>query len=369
MITNYMKRLMLRSIVLMLAAITYGDNVLSQNVLWRVSLYNIFDNSEFVPSPIRSSRTMTGTRLQPMLGLGLESCHRLFVGTDLMYEWGSYNPINVVQPIAYYQFELPKWGFNIGAFPKRQFLERYPRMMFSDSVMWARPTINGFCVEYKQDKDYANFWLDWTAFDKGINIESFYLGWSGRWQRGVLYGQHFGYMFHTVMYDELPPTSAHTGVSVKENIKTITSLGIDFDKKSPLDRLESNVGLSASLERDRLTGEYYTPIGLLWQTDIEYRGIAARNILYVGDKQQRLYYTFGNYLYWGDLMYKLPVYNRTDLIVHFYKSNILNVNLELSFHFGEDRLYNQQMLRASFCLDNFENQKLDKSYRYIWDRR
>lgn len=363
-----MKRLIFRTILIISCITTYGGNALSQDVLWRVGLYNMFDNSEFAPSPIRTSRTMAGTRLQPMLGFVLESRHQLLVGTDLLHRWGSNRFIDRALPIAYYRFESPKWEFHIGAFPKQQLFERYPRMMFSDSVMWERPAVNGFSIEYKHNKSYANFWLDWTSFDDGVSLESFYLGWSGRWQKGIFYGQHFGYMFHSVIYDYTASSATPSGISVKENIKTISSLGADLTDRTPFDRLESNIGLSASLERNRLTGEYHTPIGLLWQTDMEYRGIAIGNTLYLGSSQQRMYNVFGNYLYWGDLMYKLPFYNRTDLTLHFYKSNILNISLEFSLHFGEGRLYNQQILRSSFNLNNLNGRKLDKSYRYLWDK-
>ena len=99
--------------------------------------------------------------------------------------------------------------------------------------------------------------------------------------------------------------------------------------------------MSVSLERDRHRGEYHIPVGLLWQTAAEYHGLELRNDLYFGSGEQRLYNRFGNYLYWGDLMYKLRVYDRTDLVIHFLKSNILDIDLELSLHFADGSVYNQ----------------------------
>ena len=80
-----------------------------------------------------------------------------------------------------------------------------------------------------------------------------------------------------------------------------------------------------------------------------------------------MYRQYGNLLYWGDLMYKTNLYDRADLMVYFYKSNILNITLNLSLHFAEGQFYNQQIFTATFDLDNFYNKSLDKSYLYIWD--
>ena len=341
--------------------------VSSQEVLWRARLYSRFDNTEFDPLPMRMSRTMAGTRLQPSLGLGIDSINRIFVGTDLCHDWGSHHIVDRIDPIAYYGYSSHGLTFRIGALPKDTFIARYPRLMFADSALWGRPVANGFCLEYTAGKSFANFWLDWTGTARqGTIYESFFVGWSGRLQKGIVYGQHFGYMFHNVAADYAPNATEPYGSSVKENIKTLTALGIDLSGTTPLDCLESNLALSASLERDRGNGEYYTPIGLLWQTVAEYRGLALKNDLYVGSGEQRLYTRFGNDLYWGDLMYKLPLYDRTDLVIHFFKSNIINIDLELSLHFAMRNVYNQQMLNVSVDIDNFYRRRIDRSYRYIW---
>ncbi len=339
----------------------------SQDLLWKVGVYNLFDNSEFDRSDIRASRTMTSTQLQPLIGLGIEEKHRIMAGVDLVKEWGSKRLLDNVVPIAYYQYFTPRLEFLVGAFPKRRLLERYPRNMLSDSVLWQRPAINGFLLEYKAEQSYANLWLDWTGGERNSVVESFFIGWSGRWQRGILYGQHFGYMFHLVKIDSLAHNQNPTSISVKDNIKTVTSLGVDLAKTTIFDKLTTNVGLSASAERDRLTGEYHLPMGLIWETEAEYQGIGLKNTLYYGDSQQRMYRQYGNLLYWGDLMYKTNLYDRADLMVYFYKSNILNITLNLSLHFTDGQFYNQQILTATFDLDNFYNKSLDKSYRYIWD--
>lgn len=353
--------------LLILLLLTLGSICFSQELLWQIGVHNLFDNSEFAPSTTRASRTMSGTQIRSIIGIGIEGKHQILAGANLNHEWGDSQLVSDAKLIAHYKYHIPNFEFNIGAFPKKTLLGRYPRNMFSDSIYWTQPIMNGFFAEYQRDKNHANFWLDWTGAKKAVTYESFYIGWSGQLQKNILYIRHFGYMFHQVMFDNIAIIDNTPSISVKDNVKTITALGIDLDGHTALNRLESNIGVSVSMERDRKTDETHTPIGLIWETDAEFRGIGLKNTLYYGNSQQRFYDRYGNHLYWGDLMYKTQMYDRVDLIVHFYKSNILNIKLELSLHFAERHIYNQQILTASFDLDNFRNKNLDKSYKYIWD--
>lgn len=355
-------RFLLTSLLLIL-----GNICSSQELLWQVGIHNLFDNSEFATSPTRASRTMSGTHIQPIIGIGIDSKHQILAGTDLNHEWGNNQLVSKAKLIAHYRYNIPNFEFNIGAFPKKVLLGRYPRNMFSDSVYWAQPVINGFFIEYRHNKSYANFWLDWAEAEKAITYEAFYIGWSGRLQKNIFHIQHFGYMFHQVMFDNKYSINNTPSISVKDNVKTVTALGIDFDRHTVFNRLESSIGASVSMERDRKTGETHIPVGLIWESDIEFRGLGLKNTFYYGNSQQKFYSRYGNHLYWGDLMYKTQLYDRVDFIVYFYKSNILNIKLELSLHVAERRIYNQQILTASFDIDNFRNKTLDKSYKYIWD--
>ena len=158
----------------------------SQDLLWKVGVYNLFDNSEFDRSDIRASRTMNSTQLQPLIGLGIEEKHRIMAGVDLVKEWGSKRLLDNVVPIAYYQYFTPRLEFLVGAFPKRSLLERYPRNMLSDSVLWQRPAINGFFLGYNAEQSYANLWLDWTGGERNSVVESCLIGRGGRWEPGLL---------------------------------------------------------------------------------------------------------------------------------------------------------------------------------------
>ncbi len=354
------------SIIILLSALGTSE-VSAQKLLWSASMHNIFDNHEFDQFQGRRSLTVAETHLTPMIGLGLDSCrHRIFAGADVAFGWGSKRFLQKVQPIAYYQFSIPHFNFQIGAFPKKELLGNYPLMLLSDSVMWSRPVMNGIFLQYTYNtKNYANLWLDWTGYEEPLVYESFFVGFSGKFQTGIFYLQNFTYLYHMVI-NNLANESRETFNPVKENYKTLLSVGLDFAEKTGLDKLRTDIGLSAAMERNRGVAPNYMPLGLLWQTEVEYRGLEFRNSFYYGDPQQKFYSDYGNHLYWGDLMYRTSLYNRTDLMVHFYKSNIINISLDVSLHLLKGQALSCQSLKATFDIDNLSRRHIDKSYSYIW---
>lgn len=354
------------SIIVLASALCTSD-MSAQKLLWRASMHSIFDNHEFDQFPDRRSLTVAETHLTPMIGLGLDSCrHRIFVGADVAFGWGSKQFLQRAQPIAYYQFSIPRFNFQIGAFPKKELLGSYPLMLLSDSVMWSRPVMNGIFLQYTHTpKNHLNLWLDWTGEEEPLVRESFFVGFSGRLQSGIFYLQNFTYLYHMVI-NNLNPASSEPFNSVKENYKTLLSVGLDFAEMAGLDKLQTEVGLAASMERNRGVAPDYIPRGLLWQTEVEYRGLELRNSLYFGNPQQKFYSEYGNYLYLGDLMYRTTLYNRTDLLVHFYKSNIINISLDVSLHLLKGQALSCQSLKATFDIDNLTRRHIDKSYRYLW---
>ncbi|MDR2497392.1 MAG: hypothetical protein LBD21_09735 [Tannerellaceae bacterium] len=315
----------------------------SQEVVWEVGLRSFFDNLEFAGSQIQLSQTMAGVRLAPATGLELEGKHRIMVGADALHEWGSSKAIDGVEPIAYYEFDARPFRFLAGAFP-RKVLEHYPRMFFADSILNYRPTLNGIFWEYAlPEKGFANVWLDWTSRQSRSSHEAFFMGWSGRYNRGILSLQHFGYMFH------LAPTSdpdAH--VPVHDNGLMLTSVGVDLSGRTGLDRLETDLGWTLSLERNRGADSWYAPQGLLWETRIAYRRFELFNSFYKGGRMQKYYPERGNMLYHGDRLYSAGLYNRLDLGIHFIRSKAADVRLTYALHFAEGKVFHRQMLHATF---------------------
>ena len=335
--------------------------VSSQKLVWKAGVHSFFSNNEFIGSDVQTSQTMAGVHFAPEIGLSFDEKHRIFVGADVMHEFGSNKTLDYYDPIIYYEFDGKPFRFYMGAFPRKNVLDKYPRMFFQDSIANYRPTITGLFWEYYSDNNYFNVWLDWTSRQTFERHEAFFMGWSGRYNYGALYGQLFGYMFHFAgIMEPAVPEGLH------DNGLILTSLGVDFASKTGFEKLEANIGWSVGLERDRSLEDWHNPSGVLSEIKIEYRGLGLFNTYYNGGSQQVFYNDYGGELYWGDPIFRSKEYNRTDLYVNFIKTNVVNVRFAYSFHFTEGNMYEEQSLYATFDLDNLAK-KTQKTYRFLWD--
>jgi len=335
----------------------------AQNFVWQAGVHSFFNNNEFSGSTYKASQTMAGVHFVPQIGLSYQDNHRFFVGFDVMSEFGSDKTIDLFSPVAYYQFDGEYFNFYMGAFPRKSLLNKYPRMFFQDSVLNYRPVINGLFWEYRSKKDdYINAWLDWTGRQSYDQREAFFMAWSGRYNLGMLYVQHFFYMFHYA--SSIAPL---TPQPVQDNGLALTSTGIDLTKKySNFEKLELNIGWSVGLDRNRGSDEgWKAPNGFLSEFNIEYRGIGLLNTIYIGQGQQTFYNQHKNNLYWGDPVYRASKYNRADLYVEFIKNGFANVKFICSLHFLENKLFHEQSLYATIDLDNIGKNK-PRDYKCLW---
>ena len=337
-------------------------NTLSQEFLWKTNITNFFDNTEFAKSKIQMPQTMAGVHLTPELGLRWNENHRFFAGFDAMHEYGSDRVVDFFDLMAYYEFSGKQFRFFAGAFPRKQALDKYPRIFFQDSIQNYRPTVNGIFWEYNSGGSYVNVWLDWVSRQTYTRREAFFLGWSGRYNLNVFYGQHFGYMLHfsNAMNPEIEE-------GLHDNILTLTSLGVNLSSKTNLEQLEVNIGWAIGMERNRDIGEWHSPLGLLSEIKVEYKGLALYNTFYKGQKQQIFRNSHGSELYWGDPMYRSTVYDRADFSILFYKSDVVNIKMTWSLHCAEQTIYHEQLFNASFDLTNLKKPQ-GKKYSYLWEK-
>ncbi|NDV47937.1 hypothetical protein D0T49_12875 [Paludibacter sp. 221] len=351
----------MKKLYLVILLLGFHLAVCAQEFVWKAGVHSFFDNTEFAHSEVQMPQTMAGVHIAPELGVSWRKQHRILVGLDAMHEFGSNKAIDFIDPIAYYEFDGKPFRFYMGAFPRQIALDRYPRMFFTDSISNYRPTVNGLFWEFYKEKSYINVWLDWTSRQTHERHEAFFMGWSGRYALGVFYAQHFGYMFHFagVMEPEVPE-------GLHDNGLILTSLGVDLAAKTGFQKLEINAGWSVGLERDRsFIDKWHTPQGLLSEIKIEYKGLGLFNTYYRGGKQQVFYADHANELYWGDKFYRTKEYNRSDLYINFFKTNVVNVKFMYSLHFTEQTLYHEQALYATFDINNFKK-KGNADYEYIW---
>ena len=346
---------------ILLILLYVSTTAFSQDLLWQVGVHSFFDNKEFGSNSVETSETMAGTHFVPQIGLDFDGKSRVFVGMDVMHEFGSNKGIDYHDPIAYYEYDGKPFRFYMGAFPRNLALDNYPRMFFQDSISNYRPTMNGFFWELYNKKDYFNIWLDWTSRQTDTRRETFFMGWSGKYNLGIFYGQHFGYMYHFAgTANQAIPESVH------DNGLLLTSIGIDLSKETGFEKLEANAGWSVGLEQDRVINSgWYTQQGFLSEIKAEYKGLGLFNTFYKGAGQQIFYDKFGSMLYWGNNMYQLKQYDRLDGYILFLKNSVVEVKFTYSLHFGEGTMYHEQLLHATFDMGNLKK-KPQKPYEYLW---
>lgn len=323
-------------------------NAFSQQTGWQAGLYSFFDNTEFGHSKVRIPQTMAGVRLAPCFSLTFDSVHSIVAGINILHEYGSNTVIDNISPVAYYMYKGEPLRFIAGAFPRSFALEQYPRLFFRDSLTYYRPNMNGILVDYSRDGLYAGLWLDWTSRQSFIHRETFFVGFSGKYNKGIFYIQQYSYMFHFAGIKEPVVDEA-----LHDNIMLFTSAGLDFSERSVFDRLEFNAGYVTGLDRARgdNTG-WLIHNGFLTEAFVEYRRFGLFNTFYAGEGQMSFYKDHNNELYWGDPFYRTNTYNRSDFYLDFLRNNVVNARLLFSFHFTERNVYNEQALKVSVNLNN-----------------
>jgi len=359
-----LKKMRKIGIVLLFLTGTWASGF-SQEILYKVGLHNFFDNNEFADCPVGTSQTMAGVHVAPQIGLGFDTKHRIFAGVDAMHEFGSDKTFGYHDLIAYYELDNNPFRFYMGAFPRKLALNKYPLFFFEDSILNYRPIMTGLFWEYYSKKgDFMNVWLDWTSRQTFSNRETFFMGWSGRYNRNILYGQHFGYMFH---FAATMDPEQHT--PVHDNGRLWTALGLDLSSKTSLDELDINVGWAIGLERNRANDAgWNNPQGLLSHVRVEYRGIGIFNTYYKGGGHGKFYDEYGSQLYWHDRLYRASRYDRLDGYIYFMKTDVVTLKFIFSLHFVDPGMFTEQQFYASFDLDNLNKKKPNKKYQYLWDQ-
>jgi hypothetical protein len=293
---------------------------------------------------------MSGIQLAPETGLRWDSVHLVAAGVNMLHEFGSSNPVDKLYLTAFYEFNKKPFRFLMGAFPRDNLLDKYPRIFFQDSISYYRPNINGIFWEISSGKNYFNLWLDWTSRKSVTVRETFFVGFSGRYTSGLFYLQHFGSMFHFAK--DLDPIIEK---GIYDNALFVTSAGIDLSGKTFLDVLDFNAGWAAGVERSRAeeTG-WITNEGLLIEARLEYRYLGIFNSLYIGEGQMAFYEDQSNDLYLGDPVYRAGNYNRSDFFVNFIRNDKIDARFTYSLHFAESTVYHEQMLKVSVNLNNLK---------------
>lgn len=281
----------------------------------------------------------------------IEENHHINMGFNVIKNWQTKRFLDRIDVIAYYKYEKNDWSFRMGLFQKENYLDKYPRLLFSEEVIRQKPILNGFLLEKKYESGYVNLWLDWTGFDHKVSKESFFVGASGGYDKGIFYLRHYNYLFHWL--ELLDPENANGAVSVKDNLKSLTSVGLQYEDKNQSLKAKMALGYVFSFERDRGTNLSEAPMGFLWEVEGAYQWFSVKNTMYLGKDQAVFYERYGDFLYWGDT-YKNE-YNRTDFAFNFIKDNRYEVYFEHSIHHIYQKWVHQNKVCLSVYLSKFKN--------------
>lgn len=336
-------------------------HVLAQDKVWKLGVNSFFDNTEFGNSGVQIPQTMAGVHVAPEVGLSWGGVHCVYVGADVLHEYGSNKAVDRLDPIAYYSYGRAPFRFYMGAFPRKLVLEDYPRLFFTDSIHNYRPNINGLCWEFSHGKSYIRAWLDWTSRQTYTRNETFFMGESARLSLGEWYVQHFGYMFHYAgVMNPVVPEALH------DNGLYRTSLGVDLSERTGWDKLDFSLGWAVGVEDARQgVPNWLKHHAIMAEAKVEYRGLGLENSLYAGNRQMAFYDDHGMNLYWGDRVYRAQRYDRSDFYIRFFHTEVVDIKLMYTLHFLENDMYHEQSLYVCFNIGN-RVKKHAQPYRYLW---
>jgi hypothetical protein len=311
-------------------ALCLTSAVKSQVLEGDLNYFGFMDNREYSQSG-RLSQTIFGNRLATEIGIKLDSFNRFRVGFNALYEFGSQKNTfaDQIQPTIYYEHQKNNWNFFVGAFPRLNLLDHYPRALLKDTLNYYRPNIEGMLVKYETAKFKETVWLDWTSRQTEKDKETFLFGFSGKYQPSIFFVSHYAYMYHNAGAGVPIP-----GDFLQDNGAVMAEAGLDLSKRVKLDSLTISTGVLISIDRTRaISSSFSTPVGIISNLYASYRKFSIQNTFYSGQSHNILF---------GDQFYTAKNYNRIDLGYTPIRYKNLEGKFVFSYHFADGKTDNQQ---------------------------
>jgi len=295
---------------------------------WNAGFEGFLDNREY--NSIDNPYTIFGTRAWGELGAQVHEKHRFMVGINYLLEMGG-DSRRWPDPIVYYQYSDGHLDFYLGAF-SRNHVNKQPLALFSDTLNYYRPNIQGLLLNYHWEWGSQNVFIDWVSRQSDVDPEHFIFGTSGRYRRGIWSFDNYIMMAHLAAKG-IPDPDYH----LRDNGGLNTNLGADLSERTPLDTLYLKGGLLLSLDRIRgVDSGWQTPAGFIGQLEARY-GWAGFSALY--------YRGQGHYFEYGDPFYRLKEYTRLDIFVVPFRSSRIQIKADVGLHFANGQLdFSQQVL-------------------------
>ena len=326
---------MRRILQILFITLAFSSTVRSQRFEWLAGFDGFLDNREYYS--IHNPQTMFGSRFRAEVGGSIDGIHRLRVGINYLYEFGT--AIDASKPNLTLYYEYHNLGLRLfaGAFPRRDLL-RFPLALLSDTLHYYRPNIEGLYAGYSWYWGQQNAFLDWTSRQSDTNHERFMAGTSGR-----MFFRDFFLSNYFVMSHFAGAAINDPDHSVNDNMGYNVDVGVDLSGRTFFDSLCISVGVLGSLDRVRAEGDgWQTPVGFLGQATLLYKFAGVSATYYAGEGQTLLY---------GDPFYRLDRYGRLDLLLIPFRNGPVKMKIDVGLHFAGGQIDYSQQVWVSFDLD------------------
>ena len=324
----------------------------SVHLLYDVDFVTYFDNREYSAPQI--DQTIFGTRLSPEIGIGITDkaggAHKVILGVNAMQRIGAPLRESNWELFAYYQFKRNGFRVGLGSIPFTMMIEKLPDYLEYDSLVYARPNIQGGLMQYESKHGFVEFVCDWRGAESEERREAFRLIVNGRYKRNLFFAGSYLAMNHLAGY-------AGNRVGVSEQVSAIPYVGLDLGKALRLDSFTLKAGYYVSYDKIRKLDMLEITQGAELDFFVRWRFLALRNTTHIGNNLLPHYWHNGKELYQSEPFYQCRFYNRTDMVVFLYNTSFVNCYFSYNLHVTEGaKLGHQQQLIARFNLAGF-NQK------------
>lgn len=273
------------------------------------------------------------------------------IGADLLQNLGDSTFLTKADYTVYYKFSNHNINVVAGSLPRSYSVGRYPLSFFRENYDFYNGNIKGFMFNRTSNKGYVEVFCDWYGANEELAIDEFMLVGSteyGFFNHMWLVGGNFLLNHYKNKYYL---EDSYLLERLQYNIYT----GVDLRHLVPsFDELRLSAGLLSTMERKRteaISSSWDHELGYQVDLAARYKGFGLSNSLYWGKPQFEYFGQYGSKVYPGSVFYTSSFYDRIEASYQ-YRYKFLKVEGLLVFHFMDNQIANQQMIRLSINFDN-----------------
>ena len=319
----------------------------AQKFVYDIDFLTFFDNRE-TRIPSYPSKTLFGVRLSPEIGFEINDSiygnHKLIAGVSYIQPFGSQWTDIKIRPTIYYHYRQQGFDLSLGFIPWRNIRTDLPDYLFSDSLHYFSPNIQGVHFGYSSRHGFAEFICDWRGMQSLETREAFRILLTGEYHYQWLSAGGNAQLNH--LANRLNPP-VRDGVC--DDITAQPFIGFNISQLTPLDTLALRTSYIFSYQRDRKNNQLFLNHGFLAELSLKWRFLAVENNLYIGDPLLPLYKQYNSLLNQGESNYQHKIYNKTEFSVYILQIPFVTLQFSWNLHYIPNHpLAHQQLLIAHF---------------------